>query len=369
MKNILVVGLDWFLGGIETYLYNLVVNLHHKYTFDFLITYDKEPCYYRELIDLGCSFIHVTSRRQNPIKNFVETRNAIGEKHYDLLYANLNSLNNINHCLAAIQKQVPVVIHCHNSSSLRSLHSRIMHKINQYIIPWKKIECIAVSKIAGEWMFGNRKRFHIVNNGVDIEKYRYSKEKRSLLRSQFGIKDEILFVHIGAFREQKNHRFLVEVFKEFHNIVNSSKLMLVGTGELLNEIKGIVQAYGLCEDVLFLGVRENIPDILSAGDVFLFPSKYEGFPIALIEAETSGIMCFASNNITEEVVVPGLCHQISLEDSAQLWANTIRSTLLMNGACRENCCKSIDELGLGINKEVMDIEKIFENIWDNSKKG
>ncbi len=364
MKNVLVIGLDWFIGGIETYLFNLVKNIdRNKYHFIFLIDYKRKPCFYKELKALECEFCMVTSRRDNFLRNYSETKRIIVSKKIDLIYANLNSLSNINHCMIGVKHNIPVIIHSHNAGLVRSRKTRILHRINCYRLQKINITSLAVSDKAGKWMFGEKTSYTVINNGIDCEKYKYSLSNRITIRKQFGISNECVILHVGAFRKQKNHKFLVETFYEYSKMDENAKLLLIGQGELAEQIRRQVFNLGIGNKVIFMGVRDDIPVILSAGDVFLFPSLHEGFPISLIEAEANGLKSIISDSITNEVVLPELCVQVSLSKTPKDWAQVIKDWNKLQGMDRSECSQLVEECGLGVHNEVEKVESIFDNTF------
>ena len=149
---------------------------------------------------------------------------------------------------------------------------------------------------------------HKLNNGVDVKTYKFNPAERRRIREQYGIDDkDILVGHIGRFSKQKNHDYILRIFAECQNRNKNSVLMLVGTGERINEIKEKVDALGLFEKVIFTGVRTDIPDVLAAMDCFILPSLFEGMPNTAIEAQASGLKCLLADTITNEAKITNLC--------------------------------------------------------------
>ena len=128
--------------------------------------------------------------------------------------------------------------------------------------------------------------------------------------------------HIGRFMTQKNHAFLLDIFNQIYTQNNNAVLLLVGTGELQAQIKEKIKALGLEKNVIFTGVRSDVPQLLSAMDVFVFPSFYEGMPNTVIEAQATGLPCVIADTITSEADITGLVKYLSLSDSADKWAET-----------------------------------------------
>ena len=186
----------------------------------------------------------------------------------------------------------------------------------------------ACSENAGKFWYGN-KPFTVINNAIDCKKYSFDSKTREEKRAQLGIDDEKVFCHIGRTDiPQKNHGFLLDVFAEIHKRENA-KLLLIGaeeTEELVNKCK----EQGIYGDVFFLGLRNDVSELLMASDAFLFPSTREGLPVSLIEAQASGLPVLMSDSVTDEVCVTDLVTSLSLNDSKSAWAEKAISLLDIN---------------------------------------
>lgn len=364
MIKILQYGLTDNLGGIETYLLKLTKNIDRtKFQFDFLILGSDKPCFYEELKELGCRFHFVTDRRKNPIANYKEISTLLDNSHYDIVHCNLNSLSYITPALLAAQKKIPTIVHSRNAGIPTSRVSRILHRINSKRLLKTKIKKLAVSNLAGEWMFEDDSEFLVINNGIDVQKYKYNESDRELIRNEFNIdKSEKLLIHTGAFREQKNHDFLIDIFNKVYKENQNTKLMLVGSGNLENDIKAKIKRLNLNDSVIFTGNRDDIPSLLSAADFFIFPSLYEGFPNSVIEAETSGLPCIISDSITKEVVINNNCFQLSLDKSAEYWAGKIVNILEKGITFRDKASEKVNSTGFSVGNEVKKIEQLYLDI-------
>ena len=184
---------------------------------------------------------------------------------------------------------------------------------------------IAPSTEAAEFMFGKgcvqRDRAHILHNGVDLSEYRYSEDYRKSIRQELGMTKDVLVVgHVGRFNQQKNHGFLLEIFKAIQEKNENSILLLVGQGEQELDIRKKASALGISAQIVFMGVRADVPQLLSAMDVFVFPSLYEGMPNTVIEAQATGLPCVIADTITREADITGLVRYMSLQDAPELWA-------------------------------------------------
>ena len=156
-------------------------------------------------------------------------------------------------------------------------------------------------------------RFHIAKNAIDIEKYRLNPAKRAALRDELGIgNDTFVIGHVGRFTFQKNHEFLIEIFKEIYKRNKNSKLILIGKGKNEVKIKQMVQTCGFGDKVLFLGYREDIPELMSVMDCFVLPSRFEGLGIVGVEAQAAGLPTFFSTEIPKELKLTPLAYSLSL---------------------------------------------------------
>ena len=176
---------------------------------------------------------------------------------------------------------------------------------------------------AGRFLFGN-KTFTVVPNAIDTGKFQFNPEIRKKLRNSLGIPEDIkVYGHVGTFRTPKNHSFLIDVFAELHKSNPATKLVLVGSGELLDKIKAKVLSLGLNDAVAFMGQQNNVNEWLSAFDVFLMPSLWEGLPVSVVEAQCAGLPCVISDVIDRGVDITGNVKFVSTNMPAVFWADII----------------------------------------------
>ncbi len=358
--KILHIGISEHLGGIETYLNKIAHNIDlTEYQFDFLTYHGVTPCFYEELCALGCRFQRVTPRREGIFKFRKEFDALLKREKYDIVHCHLNSLSFTEPINIALKNKCKVIVHSRNGEFIGNKVSKFLHQLHYYTLPRSKVTMLAVSDLAGQWMFGKNANFTVLNNGVDLKKFHFSAEGRNRIRDEFRLGGERVIVHTGAFRTQKNHEFIVEIFAALHQIESDAKLLLVGSGQLLETIEQKVKDIGIEKSVVFAGQRSDVVDILSAGDVYLFPSFYEGFPNALLEAEATGLYCIVANTITRQVEIKGQCQYLSLDDSAQVWAETIHGISQNND--RNRTISEIKEAGLDVGSDVERLISIYKD--------
>lgn len=313
-------------GGAETFIMNVYRKINReKIQFDFLTNCDSGGAYDQEIHSLGGKIYNITSRRESILKNKNELVNFF-EKHneYKIVHQHSSSQSYNTPLLVAKKKGVPIrILHSHNSKIVgNSLHIYI-HKINRIIYNDLSTDLFACSDIAGKWMFGN-KTFSVINNGIETQKFAYNYKRRTKIRNALGInKEQILFGNIGSLTTQKNHKFLIDIFNDIKKIKPDSKLLIVGDGNLKPIIVEKSKKLGILKDIIFTGIVDNPEDYLQAMDAFIFPSLFEGLPVTLIEAQTSGLKCFISNNITDQAILTANVIKLPLEIGSKKWAETI----------------------------------------------
>ena len=319
-------------GGLETVAMNIVRYFRvEKYLFDFLVFGEKKNYYEREANDLGCRIIRINKARDHYsyYKQLVEVIRKNGP--YDVVIS--HTFMNSGIVLKAAKK-------CHVNTCIAYAHSsnrgtKKLGKLVAYTLLRKLINRysdlrIACSKKAGEYVFGQRKQFYIIGNGIDTEMFRFSRKVRMNTRNQLGIKDEIVIGNVGRLSQEKNQVFIVQVLKELREMTVNALLLLVGEGSERKEIEQAIIDNRLQDYAILTGERNDVSALLSAMDVFLFPSLHEGLGICAIEAQASGLRTICSDTIPIEVGITDLASFKSLRDGPKSWAEDICSN-------HENC--------------------------------
>lgn len=216
------------------------------------------------------------------------------------------------------------IMHSHNSRGADG----VLKKIRNYILNKQGIfyanQYFACSKAAGEYLYGRKRnqQVTIINNAIDLKKYSFCPESRDRIRKELEIGDEIVLGHVGRFSEQKNHKFLIEIANQLKTQKINFKLLLLGSGELQDQIKEQVEKSGLEKIVIFAGIVNNVKEYMDAMDIFLLPSLYEGLPCVCVEAQANGLPCFLSESITGEVALADSVHFLEIS-KASIWADMI----------------------------------------------
>lgn len=354
-------------GGAETLLMNIYRNIdRNKFEFHF-ITHSKEKSDYDEEIKLlGGKVIYLEPANIKCLSKYKKDFSLINKKFgpYDVIHSHIQLMNGLV-LKEAKKNNIKIRIShahsngdCEKSSVFRSLyriHSKnLIKKYSNY-----KLSC---SYESGKYLY-NYSKFKVLNNAIDLSQF--NEKIKEDLREELGLNDnDILITHIGTFKEAKNHDFIIDVFNEINNKDKRYKLILVGRGNLLQDIKEKVKKLGLNEYVYFLGVRDDIPKILQATDIFFMPSKLEGLPVALVEAQSAGVNCVISTNIPKECDMGiGLINYESLSNDLNDWVNLILNLDLnyVDFMVRE---KAIINKGYSLKENVKFLENLYLNYME-----
>lgn len=314
-------------GGAETFLMKQYRMLdREKYQLDFCVNV-QERCFYDDEIEaLGGRIYRIPPKSQSFKESLKALENIVHDNKYDGVLCSSVKPGTALELLAAKKGGAKRLIYRSSNSSVdggkkqKILHSTLGQLAK--IVPTVKI---APSKEAAEYCFGkgcieNKKAF-ILHNGIDTSVYRYSEETRKRMREELQLDGKFAVAHVGRFSKAKNHAFLLDVFEELLKIKPDSILILIGTGELEEKIKQKAKEKNIEDKILFLGLRSDVPQVLCAADVFVFPSFYEGMPNTVIEAQALSLNCVISDRITPDADITGNVEFLPLGD-ARHWAQT-----------------------------------------------
>jgi glycosyltransferase involved in cell wall biosynthesis len=366
MKNILIFGMTEIAGGMESFVMNYFRNIDKTlFHFDFLCNTYNKIAYEDELIASGSKIFKFTPRNKNFFKYKKELNNFFKKyaKEYDCIWVNVCSLANIDYLKLAkkygIKKRI---IHSHNSQNMDSFARGILHRINRFFIGNYATDFFACSQEAANWFYKKTiiNKVKIIKNAIDLNKYRLNNESRNEIRKKFDLENNFVIGNVGRLHFQKNQNFILDVFKEFLEKCNNAKLVLVGEGEDEIKLKQKASLLGIESKCLFVGKQNNIEQWLSAFDVFLFPSLFEGLPISLLEAQANGIPILASSNISKEVKINDNFISYSLKENSINWAKKlIYMKENLKRISYENLLKFFELYGYDIRTEVKKVEKIL----------
>lgn len=254
------------------------------------------------------------------------------------------------------------IIHSHSISNGKSLTAAIKN-IFQLSLRRDADYLFACSEAAGRWLFGRKAmesgHVQVWKNAIDLSAYEFSPRVREEYRKEYG-EDAFIVGHVGRFVEAKNHRFLLEIFKEIVERKPNALLLLVGDGPLFEQIQERALALGIEQSVRFLGARSDVPQLLQAMDVFLFPSKFEGLGIVAIEAQAAGLACFASTSVPQDIGITDLVQFIGLDVEPKRWATSILESDLRRR--EEDTREALQKAGYDITQSTEQLCEFYSHL-------
>lgn len=332
MKKVLAVDIGERKGGIENLIFNLYSGIdHNEIQMDFLIYHPH--CAYEDYFKENRSMIYqIKSRKKNPFLYSLQLKRFFVEhQEYDFIWIQTCSASNITaHKMAKKYTTSKIITHAHVSkaetrSKIHGLFTSVCHKVNQKKLQDMTDIPLCCSKEAGLYLFGKNgdRPVTVIKNGIPIKKYRHSSAEKLKLRERLGIGEECVVGHVGRFSKVKNHTFIIRVFELLCEMKKECRLVLIGDGEERDTIEKMVTDKNLQSKVMFLGEQDDVAQLLAVMDVFIFPSVYEGFGIAVIEAQASGIPCIINETLPDTLDVTGFVHRKPLAGQEEDWAKAI----------------------------------------------
>ena len=354
----------WLGGGVESVVMNYYRHIDRtKIQFDFICDEDSTNIPYEEIEKMGGKVILIPPY-QKIFKYHKKLKEVLKSGGYKIVHSHINTLS-VFSLFAAKCAGVPVrIAHSHSTTNKKEKKKNLL---KQVLRPFSKVfatDYMCCSELAGRWLFGNKEydngNVYLLNNAIDLDKFKYDEEKRKEKRKELNIEDSTLVIgHVGRFVEQKNHRFLIDIFNEVHKQKENSILLLAGQGPLMEEMKEKVKILEIEDSVKFLGQRNDINELYQAFDVFCLPSLYEGLPVVGVEAQATGLLCVFSDDMTKETKVLDTTEFLSLNQSVEEWAYTILKKY--KSFKRKNCTNEISKKDFNIKKEANKlIKKYYE---------
>lgn len=316
-------------GGIDRVLYEYSIRMAPDIKIDFIVHTDYKGILEDDLINKGCQIFHIPPLHTNRKEYFSRINKIIKNGHYDLIHVSQGYKGLIFLVYAKFYGIKTRIVHSHSAFIPESKKEHFIRLGCTFLTKCIATSLFACGKDAGLWMWGRkdyeRGKICIMTNAINVNAFEFSQEKRKLQRDKHNLNDKFVIGNVARISHEKNHHFLIKVFSEIHKMRQDAVLILIGRGELEQEVRTQVTQLGLDESVLFMGVREDVSDLINAMDVFLLPSLYEGLPVTLVEVQANGLTSIVSDNVTKEIKIAENIHYLSLNDNEIEWAQYICS--------------------------------------------
>jgi len=320
MKTILNVTHEMTLGGVEQFVMNVYRHLNNDYRIIFLC-YKENQYYEKEIRETNSKLYFVPPIRKTGVLKFIKNIIKIIKKEkVDIIHIH-TFYNSLFPLIAALFTHVPTrIVHSHSNWQTKSIIKKTYNficKIGINILASDKLAC---SKEAGKNLFF--KNFEIIPNGIETEKFIYNEKSRNIIRKKYNISEkDILIGHVGRLEPVKNHLFILELLPKLLEYNNNYKIMFVGAGQELENIKELAKKNNIEDKIVLVGNQIEAYMFYNAFDLFLFPSIQEGFGMTLIEAQINGLPIIASNFVPKETNESGSIIFLDLEKNK--WLETI----------------------------------------------
>lgn len=358
MKRILQVYPQLNNAGTEMVIMNWYKNIsREKIQFDFLVQKSGE--------------LDETVRKMGANIYYIENKDDYNKKLIDFFkgHKEFNVVHTHTHkemgTVLKAAKKAGVkyrIAHSHNSRTDLPTIFKLYKMLSERKTEKSATHFFACSEEAAKWLFPTKyKQCRVINNAIDLDRFIFNPIKRKSMRKALNISEASKVIcHVGRFAEQKNHERIIEILNELTESDKSIYALLVGVGPLYEKIKSKAKS----ERIIFMGNRTDVPDIISASDLFLFPSLYEGLGIVAIEAQAGGIKCIASTGVPKAADIgTGLFEQLSLNEDNSVWIEHIKSCL---EKCdleeRERLSKKSYESNYNIKKVAKEIENFYTEL-------
>lgn len=364
MKVLIISTVRFRLNGITSVIMNYYRKMDKSnMKIDFLVINEISEEYRKELQSNGSKIFYLP-RKDNVIKYMHGLKDILKNNKYDVIHIHGNSSLMAIETTIAKFSNVPIrIVHSHNTTCSYKVLNKLLYPALKRTANYG----FACGEEAGKWLFKNN-NYEIIKNGIDLSIFNYDEEKRREFRNKINAGNRKVIGHVGNFIFQKNHEFLIDSFSELIKKDKNYLLLLISDGVLLEQMKEKVNKLGISKNVLFLGKTTEVSSYLQAMDIFILPSKFEGLPVVLIEAQALGLPCVVSDKVSNEAKLTDLIEFLPIDDTS-VWANKILNIDISNRKNRcNNAHKTIDETGYNVAKNAYKMKSLYEKYLKENKK-
>ncbi|MCF0248187.1 MAG: glycosyltransferase [Synergistes sp.] len=359
-------------GGAERIIYDYYMRLHkEKITFDFIKTDPITGILEESLKETGSEIFLLPYYKNNFSARLAEVRSILRKKRYDVVHSN-DGYRAFIDLSTAKREGVPVrIAHSHYGYIPGNPAQRLIRKCSALSTKLCATHLLACGKESAIMTWGKKAydsgKVYALKNAIDLPKFAFSEKKRAEKRAELNIGGRFAVGNVARFSYEKNHEFLLKIFYEIKKQRDNAILLLIGSGEPGTDIEKQISALGLESSVLFLGVQNDVPDLLNAMDVFVLPSRGEGLGIAYVEAQANGMPVFGTaGRVPIEAKVTDTMNYLSLDVPPSKWAEAICAAQKERNPLAQ---KQIDENACDINKEYIKLAELYRTAVNNARRG
>lgn len=318
--NIAMIANNLETNGISSVIMNYCTHLNlNRFNITIFVGRDVSKIYKEKCEMFGIKVIELPHRKQETLKYYWMLNKNLRRSRYDIAHIHgSNASIAIELFIAQINGIKIKIAHSHNTTCTNIKAHKLMLPIFNHLYT----QGFACGEEAGRWLFGN-KDFYVVKNGFDVGKFQFKQDIRDRVRKELNVEDKYVIGHIGRFNYQKNHKFLLDVFECIAKRRADAVLLLIGTGPDFEEVKNIINQHPFKHNIILYGETANPETMYMAMDAFAFPSRFEGLPVTLLEAQISGLFCVISDVITKEVILGNRVKTLSIYEKPEKWADEL----------------------------------------------
>ncbi|MCI8650787.1 MAG: glycosyltransferase family 1 protein [Anaerotruncus sp.] len=323
---------SWESGGIESFLNNVLHQIDlDRLQVDIVVCCLKPSIFTEPLQEIGVRFFELSGNQKRLIQNHQAFLALIKKEQYDVVH--LNVFQGLSLYYAKLAKQAGVsirIVHSHNTDLRKSstkLVKLLIHKVCRELYSKFATDFWACSKSAAEFLFSHKvlvkNGFHFIPNGIEIKRFKFNNDVRKIVRKELGIENKFVIGSIGRLCYQKNQEFILDVLSEIKKEGIESCVLFIGEGENLKMLQKKARNMGIEDSVIFYGTSQQVEELLWAMDLFVFPSRFEGFGIVVVEAQAAELSVLCSTNVPIEAIVTKHAIRLEISKGAGIWAKTI----------------------------------------------
>ena len=351
---------DMNYGGVEMVVMNYYRHIDRtKVQFDFFALEGSAVPQREEIERLGGrvyivpKYTHLSAYEKEIIRLFKQNQ-------YKIVHSHMNTLS-VFSLWGAKKAGIPNrIAHNHSTAGKGETKKNI---IKYALRPFAKIyptKLCACSQYAGEWLYGKNTEFQVFNNAIDLSRYSYDPQKAATVRKELGLEDKLVVGHIGRFCYQKKHDFLIDIFNEIHKQRQEAVLLLIGEGELEQDIRNKVKELGLEDSVRFMGKQKDTSEFYQAMDCFVLPSRYEGLGVVAIEAQACSVPVICSTAVPKDAKITSSVKFIGLDESSSNWADCVLDVIKTQ--VKRNEREEVRKAGYDIEVEAQKLTDFYEEL-------
>lgn len=359
-------------GGVENVINNLYLHMNRDDIVFVIYYYDGSPdSPPAVMLEKGAEYVKMP--QIGNLFSFIGfLSKSFKEKEIDIVISNLNTLS-IFPLYAAKRAGIPVrVSHSHSSAGKGEPLRTVLKYVLRLGSHWFATDFFACSELAGRFQFGkrmmNKGKVVLIHNAIDTRRFSFDPAARAEIRMEYGISDNCIIVgHVGRFTNQKNHAYLLKIFREYHHRNPQSVLLLLGDGPLRPSIMNKIKDYGLSCAVMLTGNVDKTERYYSAMDVFLMPSTYEGLSLVAVEAQCSGLPVILSDAMTKETLLTPYAKMLPISDSDIMrWVDAVEH-VDVGQTDRSSMCEYLSTAHFDIDVEAKDYEAYIKELYNRAK--